>query len=114
MVEMFVRKRLPDPQRERALASKSSPEPRRSESAVLVVDGRHAARLRQPDPGPHRLHVLVVRDAQVELLEAPGRLLAEDAGRLAAPVELDDAPVDSEIAVSQRKTGRVQPERVVV
>ena len=72
---------------------------------------REAATLQ---PGAHRVEVVVVRDDQVPLLEPPGRLLAQDAGRLAARVPLDDAALDLEVAVRERERRRVEPERVVV
>ena len=64
--------------------------------------------------GAHRLEVLVVGHDHVALLEAPRRLFAQDAGRLAVLVALDDAAVHLEVAVRARECGRVQPERVVV
>ena len=48
------------------------------------------------------------------LLEAPRRLLAEHAGRLAARVALDDAAVDLKVAVGSGERCRVEPQRVVV
>ena len=87
-----VRQRLPDAQAERRpRALEPLPEAQRAEPAVLVVHGGHAARGREPDPGAHRLDVLVVGRLDVAVAEVPARLLAQDAGRLAALVELDHA-----------------------
>ena len=86
----------------------------RAEPAVLVVHGCDAARVRELDSGSHRLEVLLVVGQHVALLELPGRLLAQDAGRLALGVPLDDAARDLEVAVRERERGRVEPERVVV
>ena len=55
------------------------------------------------DAGAHRVEVLVVRHAQVPLLEPPRRLLAQHAGRLAALVALDDAARDLEVAVRRAR-----------
>ena len=46
--------RLPDAQRQRALLPEALPEPRCAEPAVLVVDRRDAARVREPEARSHR------------------------------------------------------------
>src|SRR5262249_42168924 len=90
------------------------PEPQRTDPAVLVVHGRDATRRRKLEAPPHGLDVLVVTDGEMALLEPPRRLLAEDPGRLTAGVALDDPALDLEVAACERKSGRVEPERVVV
>ena len=50
----------------------------------------------------------------MRVAETPGTLLAQDAGRLAALVALDDAALGLEIAVRLRKRSSVEPQRVVV
>ena len=57
---------------------------------------------------------LVLRRAHVGVAEVPGALLAEDAGRLAVRVPLDDAAGNLEVGVGQRECRGVDPERVVV
>jgi hypothetical protein len=114
LVGLLRRQGLPDPQRQQTLVLELLPEAQRPEPAVLVVDGRDAARVRELDAGAHRLDVLVVRDLEVRVAEVPARLLAQDAGRLAALVELDHAAGNLEVAVRARERRRVEPDRVGV
>ena len=114
VLELVVRDRLPDAQRQLAALLELLPEPQRAEPAVLVVHRGDPARVREPDSEPHRFDVLVVRHDHVPLLELPRRLFAEHAGRLAAGVALDDAALDVELAVCELERGRVEPDRVVV
>src|SRR5205823_8230436 len=58
--------------------------PQRPQPAVLVVDGGDAARVGELDPRAHRVDVLVIGRLDVGVAEVPARLLAQDAGRLAA------------------------------
>ena len=109
-----VRQRLPDADPERALRLELLPEPGRAEPAVLVVHGGDPSRQRDPHAGAHRLDVLLVGHPQKTLLEPPGGLLAEDAGRLSVLVALDDAARHLEVAVRECEGRRVEPERVVV
>ena len=98
LVEPLVGQRLPDAQRQRSLLMQPLPEPRCAEPAVLVVDRGDPARVREPDPRSHRLHVLVVRnrDERAEAARRTPRAARRSARR---PVELDDAARDGEIAV---------------
>ena len=78
--EPVGRERLPDPQRQ-ALALVDPAEDRgRAEPAVLVVDRRDAAGVRDPDALARRLDPLVLGHGDEALAEAPGRLLAQDPG----------------------------------
>ena len=70
----------------------------RAEPAVLVVDRGDAARVRELDARARRVDELVLGDDDVTVAEAPRRLLAQDARRLAGAVALDDAAVDVEVA----------------
>ena len=88
--------------------------PQRAEPAVLVVHGGHSAGRGDPESFAHRVDELVVGPEQEAVAEPPRRLLAQDAGRLAVGVDLDDASLDLEIAVRLGERGRVEPERVVV
>ena len=109
-----MRDRAPDPQREIPFVAQPLEDPGRAEPAVLVVDGRDAARVRELDPGTCRLHPFVLRRQDIAVAEPPGRLLPEDAGRLALLVTLDDAACQVEIAVCGGERGGVQPGGVVV
>ena len=114
LVGLLGRERLPDPQAERALVGEALPEAQGAEPAVLVVHRGHAPRGRELDPGAHRLDVLVVGRLDVAVAEVPARFLAQDAGRLAALVELDHAARDLQVAVCVGQGGGVQPDRVGV
>ena len=109
-----MRDRAPDAQREIPLLAQPLEDPGRAEPAVLVVDRDDPARVRELDPGARRLDPLVLGREHVAVAEAPGRLLAEDARRLAVLVTLDDPARDVEVAACGRERGRVQPDRVVV
>ena len=98
-----MRYRLPDAQRQGAVLLELLPEPGGAEPAVLVVDACHAARVRELDTGSHGFEVLGGGDLQVAILEPPGRFLAENPGRLAARVPLDDAALDLEVAAGERE-----------
>jgi hypothetical protein len=111
---VLVRQRLPDAERQRLLVPESVEDAQRSQPAVLVMDGRDAARVRDPDPSAAGLDHLVLGGAGIRVAEVPGALLAQDAGRLAGLVPLDDAARHLELAVREREGGRVEPERVVV
>src|SRR5205823_2440630 len=89
-------------------------ETQRAQPAVLVVDGGHTALVGKPYAGPHCVEILLVRPDHVALLEAPRRLLAQHAGRLARRVTLDHAALDLEVAAGERERGARQPDRVVV
>ena len=102
-------RRLSAPSRAKAL-----PEAQRAEPAVLVVHRGHAAGSRELDACAHRVDVLVVGRLDVAVAEVPARLLAQDAGRLAALVELDHAARDLQVAVRVRQGGGVEPDRVRV
>src|SRR5205807_4364467 len=103
----------PDANPEAAVLGQSLPEPGRAEPAVLVVYGRDPAGQGELDAHPHRVDVLVVRDEHEALLEAPGRLLAQNPGRRATLVAFDHAAGHLELAVRHRQRGRVEPQRVV-
>ena len=111
---MVVRKRLPHPQREGAFPLELLEDGERSEPAVLVVDRDDAAGVREPDSLARGVHHLLVRRPHVEVAEMPRAFLAQDAGRLALLVALDDAAGNLEVAVRPSEGRRVQPERVVV
>ena len=64
---------------------------------------RDAATGRDPHALAHRLDVLLGRHADEARLEAPGRLLVEDARRLAGLVPDDDAALDLEVAARERE-----------
>ena len=114
VVEQVVRDRAPDAQRKIALVAQPLEDPGRAEPAVLVVNRPDAARVGQLDSSARRLDPLVLGREDVAVAEAPGRLLAEDAGRLAILVPLDDPTRDLEVAARRRERGRVEPDRVVV
>ena len=111
---MVVRERLPHPQREGAFPLELLEDGERSEPAVLVVDRDDAAGVREPDSLARGVHHLLVRRPHVEVAEMPRAFLAQDAGRLALLVALDDAAGNLEVAVRPSEGRRVQPERVVV
>ncbi len=113
-VELLVRDRAPDAQREVPLVAEALEDPGRAEPAVLVVDRADAARVGELEPGPRRLDPLVLGREHVAVAEAPGRLLAQDPGRLARLVALDDAAVHVEVAAGGGERGRVEPGGVVV
>ena len=114
LARLLGRQRLPDAETERPFPLEPLPEAQRAEPAVLVVHGRDPARRGEADAGAHRRHVLVVGDVDVRVAEVPARLLAQDAGRLALLVELDDTAGDLQVAVRARQGGRVEPERMRV
>jgi hypothetical protein len=114
VLELLRREGLPDTQRERALVAEALPDAERPQPAVLVVDGRDAARVGDADALAGGLHQLVLARADVDVAEVPGALLSEDAGRLAALVPLDDPSRYLEVAVGQGKGRGVEPVRVVV
>ena len=113
-VDVVVRKRLPHPQREGAFPLELLEDGERSEPAVLVVDRDDAAGIREPDSLARGVHHLLMRRPHVEVAEMPRAFLAQDAGRLALLVALDDAAGNLEVAVRPSEGRRVQPERVVV
>jgi hypothetical protein len=78
------------------------------------VDGSDPARVGQLDRRAHRLHVLVVGGLDVRVPEVPAGLLAQDAGRIALLVQLDDAAGHLQVAVRACERRRVQPDRVRV
>ena len=81
--------------------------------AVLVVDGDDARRGHGRQRGAHRVERLRALGREAGL-EAPGRLLAQDPGRLAAGVALDHAAGRLEVAARERERRRVEPQRVAV
>ena len=113
-IELLVRDRAPHPQRQVALVAQPLEDPRRAEPAVLVVDRADAAGIGQLEPDPRRLDPLVLGREHVAVAEPPGRLLAQDARRLAVGVPFDDAAVDVEIAARGGERRGVEPDRVVV
>ena len=113
-LDLLGGRRLPDPQRQRLRLLEPPPEAERAEPAVLVVDGGDPARRGDLQPGAHRLDVDVVGNAEIALVEAPRRLLPQDARRLAALVALDHAALHLEVAAGERERRRVEPERVAV
>ena len=70
--------------------------------------------VRELDARARRVDELVLGDDDVAVAEAPRRLLAQDARRLAGAVALDDAPVDVQVAPGAGEPRGVDPERVVV
>ena len=106
-VEPVGRKRLPDPQRQ---IVQGLPEAQRADPAVLVVDGRDAAGCRDAQSFAHRRDVVVVGDLEMAVAELPAGLLPQDAGGLAALVQLHHAAGDLEISVTARQPCRVEPE----
>ena len=91
------------------------PEAGRAEPAVLVVDARDAARVRELHAVAHRVDVLVVGDvrgsASLNRHAASSRSTPVGSPRRVA---LDDAALDLEVAARERERGGVEPERVVV
>ena len=114
VADRLVGDRAPHAQREVPLVAQALEDARRAEPAVLVVDRTDAPRVREAHPHARRLDPFVLRGHDVAVAEAPGRLLAQHARRLAALVPLDDAAVDVEVAARGRERGRVQPDGVVV
>ena len=78
------------------------------------MNGRHAATGGYAKPLAHRVDELVVGHPQVAVPELPCGLLAENAGRRAALVALDDTSFHFELAAGQSERRGVEPERVVV
>jgi hypothetical protein len=115
LLDPVGRERLPDAQRQRTDSRERVPVAERADPAVLVVDGRNSPRRCDFAPLAHRVDVLVGRDVDVSVAEAPARLFAEDARRLTALVALDDAAVHVElVAVRPGQRRRVDPQRVRV
>ena len=114
LAHVVVRERLPDAEREAVAAVDAREDRVRAEPAVLVVDRGDAALVRELDPRARRVDELVLGDDDVAVAEAPRRLLAQDARRLAGAVALDDAPVDVQVAPGAGEPRGVDPERVVV
>ena len=100
---------LSEPSSCRRWKTRRAPEP-----AVLVVHGHDSAGQRERDRLARGVDHLVLRRAHVRVAEVPGALLAQDAGRLAVLVTLDDAAGNLEVGVGQRECRGVDPERVVV
>ena len=76
---------------------------------------RDTSRRSQLQPGPHRLDVLVIGDLDGGVAEVPARLLAQDAGRLAASSQFDDAARNLQVAGRAGERRRVAaPEPVPV
>jgi hypothetical protein len=73
-----------------------------------------AARERERDRLAAGIHQLVLGRPHVGVAEVPGALLAQDAGRLALLVALDDASRHLQLRVRARERRRVEPEGVVV
>ena len=69
---------------------------------------------REPQAVAGRVHELVLARHREAGAELPCRLLAQDAGRLAGSVPLDDASLHLQVAVGERERGGIEPERVVV
>src|SRR5439155_27382318 len=111
-VERVVGDRLPHPERQLPTLLELPPEPQGAEPTVLVVDACDAAGVRDLHARAHRVEVRVVGDDHVALLEPPRGLLAQDAGRLALRVSLDDSSPNLEVAAREGERGRVEPERV--
>jgi hypothetical protein len=112
--DVLVRKRLPHPQGERALAFELLPDGERPEPPVLVVDGGHAPGACNANALPRGVDHLLVRGVDVDIPEVPGALLSQDTCGLAALVALDHAALDLQVAVRLGERGRVEPQRVVV
>src|SRR6266508_4901144 len=115
-VETLVRQRLPHAHVEDAFAAQPLEEAEVAEPAVLVVHGRDAARDGEAETCAHRVQPLLVGDLREDetAAELPRRLLAEDAARLAALVELDDAARYLQVAVRRRERRGVEPQRMSV
>src|SRR5581483_3078521 len=111
LAQLLHRQRLPDAQRQALPLVDAAEHRRRSQPAVLVVHGDDAAAVCDADALACRVHPLVLADRDEPLAEAPRRLLAQYAGRLARLVALDDAAVLFEVAARERERGRVEPQR---
>jgi hypothetical protein len=77
------------------------------------VDGDDARRGDRRHRGAHRVQRLRGLGREAGLV-APGGLLAQDPGRLAGGVALDDAARRLEVAARERERGGVEPEGVAV
>ncbi len=111
---------LPHTQRQPVVRVQLLEERQSADPAVFVrdrgVDRSHSTRRGELQPfahGSHRL-ALAVRRLHELLAEEPRRLLAQDARRLAALVDLHDAAFHAQVAVRVRKRRGVQPHRVTV
>ena len=85
------RQRLPDAQRQLAGVAQRGEQLGRAAPAVLVVDAGDAGRGGRRQRLAHRGERLGPARLGIGVVELPGRLLAQDAGRLAGRVALDDA-----------------------
>ncbi len=115
-VETLVRQRLPHADVEHAFVAQPLEEAEVAEPAVLVVHGRDAARDGEAETCAHRVQPLLVGDLREDetAAELPRRLLAEDAARLAALVQLDDAARYLQVAVRRSERRGVEPQRMPV
>ena len=120
LARVLVRNPLPHAQRQRVISVEPLEERQAADPAVLVRDRRvdrgDAARSGELQPLANRRQrlALAVRRLDELLAEEPCGLLAQDAGRLAVLVDLDDAAVGAQVAVRVRERRRVQPHRVPV
>ena len=120
LARVLMRDPLPHTQRQRVVRVEPLEERQAADPAVLVRDGRvdrgDAARSGELQPFANRGErlALAVRRLDELLAEEPRGLLAQDAGRLAALVDLDDAAFGAQVAVRVRERRRVQPHRVAV
>src|SRR5437763_7999076 len=117
---VLVRNPLPHAKRQRVVGIQTLEEREAADPAVLVrdrsVNRGDAARGRELQAFADRRQrlALAVRRLDELLPEEPGGLLAQDAGRLAALVDLDDSAFGAEVAVGVRERRGVQPHRVSV
>ena len=107
------RQRLPDAQRQLAGVAQRGEQLGRAAPAVLVVDAGDAGRGGRRQRLAHRVERLGAARLGVGVVELPGRLLAQDAGRLAGGVALDDAARHVQ-RVRHRERRRAHPQRMAV
>ena len=112
--EAVRRDGLPDAEGEAVARRDPLEDPRRSQPAVLVVDRDDAAAGGDAQPVARRIDELVLGRHRDPSAELPRGLLADDSGRRAGLVALDDAAVHLEVALGPRERCGVEPGGVVV
>ena len=104
--QALVRDRLPHAERETLALGDALEDPRRAEPAVLVVDRDDAAARGDAEALARRVDELVLARHRVASAELPGRLFAQNPGRRAGGVALDDAALDLEVVRRRARAPR--------